>query len=117
MKTLRMPSESGIAEGAAEYNSLELLRAELLPEQLIVRNWRPGDRFWPAHTKSPKKIKELLQEHHVAQPQRRLWPVVICESEIIWMRGFAVPVRWRAETGQEGVLIRENPLAPDENTI
>ena len=29
-----------------------------------------------AHTKSPKKMKELLQEHHVAQPERRLWPVV-----------------------------------------
>ena len=50
----------------AEYNPQELLRAELLPERLLVRNWRAGDRFWPAHTKSPKKIKELLQERHVA---------------------------------------------------
>jgi tRNA(Ile)-lysidine synthase len=91
----------------AEYNSLQLLRADLLPGQLILRNWRPGDRFWPAHTKSPKKVKELLQEHHVAQPERRLWPVVLFGSEIIWMRGFAIPASLRAQPGQEAVLIRE----------
>jgi hypothetical protein len=62
-------------------------------------------------------VKELLQEQHIAQPKRRLWPVAVSGDEIVWMRGFPVPVRWRAETGQEGVLIRENPLAPDENTI
>jgi len=99
----RIPS----ASHAAEYNSLQLLRAELLPEQLIVRNWRPGDRFWPAHTKSPRKIKELLQEHHLAQPERRLWPVVVSGSEIVWMRGFAVPASLRPQVGQDAVLIRE----------
>ncbi len=64
IEALRVAPESQ----PAEYNPQQLLRADLLPEQLIVRNWRPGDRFWPAHTKSPKKIKELLQEKHAAQP-------------------------------------------------
>jgi tRNA(Ile)-lysidine synthase len=105
IEALRMPSESQ----PAEYNLLELLRAELLRERLIVRNWRPGDRFWPAHTKSPKKIKELLQEQHVAQPERRLWPVVMSGSEIVWMRGFPVPASLHAQPGQQAVLIRELP--------
>jgi tRNA(Ile)-lysidine synthase len=93
---------------AAEYNPQQLLRADLLPGRLIVRNWRAGDRFWPAHTKAPKKIKELLQERHVAQPGRRLWPVVASGDGIVWMRGFSVPARLRA-AGQEAVLIREMP--------
>jgi tRNA(Ile)-lysidine synthase len=99
----------GITPGAgvAEYNPQELLRADLLAPRLTVRNWRPGDRFWPAHTKAPKKIKELLQERHVAQPERRLWPVVVSGNEIVWMRGFPVPARLRAAAGQEVVLIRE----------
>jgi tRNA(Ile)-lysidine synthase len=105
IEALRIPS----ASHAAEYNSLQLLRAELLPERLIVRNWRPGDRFWPAHTKSPRKIKELLQEHHLAQPERRLWPVVVSGGEIVWMRGFAVPASLRAQVGEQAVLIRELP--------
>jgi len=110
---LRLTSEPQVAE----YNPQQLLRAELLPGRLIVRNWRPGDRFWPAHTKSPKKIKELLQERHVTQPERRLWPVAASGDEIVWMRGFPVPARLRAEAGQEAVLIRETPWAIEEHTI
>jgi tRNA(Ile)-lysidine synthase len=105
----------------AEYNPQQLLRRELLPERLIVRNWRPGDRFWPAHTKSPKKIKELLQEQHVArqvgQQGRRLWPVAVSGDEIVWMRGFPVPARFRAKAGQEAVLIREMPGLVEETAI
>jgi len=101
----------------AEYNPQELLRAELLPGRLIVRNWRPGDRFWPAHTKSPKKIKELLQDLHLAQPERRLWPVAASGDEIVWMRGFSVPARLRAKAGQQAVLIRETPWAVEEQAI
>jgi tRNA(Ile)-lysidine synthase len=103
---------------AAGYNperlvSGELLDGELLRGTLQVRNWRPGDRFWPAHTKTPKKIKELLQERHVAQPERGLWPVVVSGDEIVWMRGFAVPAKFRARAGGAGVLIREIVVGED----
>ena len=103
----------------AEYNPqqllrAELLRAELVSGQLMVRNWRPGDRFWPAHTKAPKKIKELLQERHVPQPGRRLWPVAVSENEIVWMRGFPAPAKLAAKAGQEAVLIREVPWVVEE---
>jgi len=110
----------------AEYNPqqllrADLLRADLLPAQLIVRNWRPGDRFFPAHTKSPKKIKELLQEKHVSQPERRLWPVVTSGNEIVWMRGFPVPARLRAKPGEEAVLIafliKETPWGVETHSI
>jgi tRNA(Ile)-lysidine synthase len=97
-----------------EYNPQQLLRAELLQGCLVVRNWRAGDRFWPAHTKAPKKVKELLQERHVAQPGRRLWPVVVSGDEIVWMRGFPVPARLRASSDQEALLIRETPLAEED---
>jgi tRNA(Ile)-lysidine synthase len=116
IEALRMSQEMGPEGQVAEYNPQQLLRAELLPGRLIVRNWRPGDRFWPAHTKSPKKIKELLQERHVAQPARRLWPVAASGDEIVWMRGFPVPARLRASAGQEAVLIREMPWV-EEHTI
>jgi tRNA(Ile)-lysidine synthase len=91
----------------AEYNPQQLLRADLLPERLTVRNWRPGDRYWPAHTKAPKKVKELLQERHVPQPERRLWPVVENAGEIIWMRGFPVPAKVRAKGNEEDAILIE----------
>jgi tRNA(Ile)-lysidine synthase len=113
IEALRVTPESQFAE----YNPQQLLRAELLPGVLVVRNWRPGDRFWPAHTKAPKKIKELLQERHVAQPERRLWPVAVSGDEIVWMRGFPVPARLQAKTEKEAVFIRETPLAVEESVI
>jgi tRNA(Ile)-lysidine synthase len=106
IEALRVPPDVAAAAG---YDPDQLLDAELSPGPFRVRNWRPGDRFWPAHTKSPKKIKELLQEHHVAQAERRLWPVVVrgdvSGGEIVWVRGFPVPAKLRAMPGREAVRI------------
>jgi len=101
------------AQQSTAYNSEHLLDPELLPGPLKVRNWRPGDRFWPAHTKSLKKIKELLAERRVAQAERRLWPVVVSGDEIVWVRGFPVPAKLRAKPEREAVLIREASLVED----
>jgi tRNA(Ile)-lysidine synthase len=109
VEALRLPPQS-----QAVYNPQQLLRAELLPAQLTVRNWRPGDRFWPAHTKAPRKIKDLLQERRLPQPERRLWPVAISGDEIVWMRGFPVPQQLRAQPDREAVLIREMALVEEE---
>ncbi|HEY6369064.1 MAG TPA: tRNA lysidine(34) synthetase TilS [Candidatus Sulfotelmatobacter sp.] len=99
------------AGGEAGYNPDHLLDAESLPGPFRVRNWRPGDRFWPAHTKSPKKIKELLQQRHVAQPARKSWPVVVSGAEIVWVRGFPAAAKFRAKPGRAAVLIVDEPLA------
>jgi tRNA(Ile)-lysidine synthase len=93
----------------AEYNPQQLLDAKRLPEGILVRNWRPGDRYWPAHTKAPKKIKELLQEKHVPQPERKRWPVVVSGHEIVWLRGFALPAKFRWKRDGDAILIRETP--------
>jgi len=59
-----------------------------------------------------------LQERHVAQPERRFWPVIVTSivrndesgEEIVWMRGFPLPAKLRAKAGQAAVLILEEPL-------
>jgi tRNA(Ile)-lysidine synthase len=103
-------------EEGAEYNPQQLIRADLLAGPLKVRNWRSGDRFWPAHTKAPKKVKELLQKVHIEQPLRQLWPVILSGKDIIWMRSFPVPASCRAKPGQAAILIRETP-SDDEQRI
>jgi tRNA(Ile)-lysidine synthase len=91
---------------AKGYNPEDLLDRSLLAGEVKVRNWRPGDRFWPAHTKVPKKIKELLQERHVSGSERKLWPVVVSGTEAVWVRGFQAPARLQSRS-DEAVLIRE----------
>jgi tRNA(Ile)-lysidine synthase len=91
---------------AKGYNPEDLLDRALLAAELKVRNWRPGDRFWPAHTKVPKKIKELLQERHVTGTERKLWPVAVSGTDVVWVRGFPAPMGSLAGS-DEAVLIRE----------
>jgi tRNA(Ile)-lysidine synthase len=93
-------------------NAQNLLHASSLSGPLTLRNWRAGDRFWPPHTKAPKKIKELLQERHIPQPQRKLWPVLVSgnENDIVWMRGFQVPAKFQAKPGHGAILIVETSL-------
>jgi tRNA(Ile)-lysidine synthase len=95
------------------YNPDALLDPALLPRELTVRNWQPGDRFWPAHTKSPKKIKELLQERHITGSARKAWPVVVIGDEVVWVRGFPAPTSLRAKDSSDAILIRDLPLEED----
>jgi tRNA(Ile)-lysidine synthase len=97
----------------AGYNPDCLLDPAQLPHELLVRNWRPGDRFWPAHTKAPKKIKELLQERHIIGAERKTWPVIAGGDEIIWVRGFPCPAKLQANDAGEAILIRDMPLHED----
>jgi len=93
------------------YNPEDLLDQALLAAELKIRNWHPGDRFWPAHTKVAKKIKELLQERHVTGPERKLWPVIVSGEDVVWVRGFPAPTRLRPGTvDNKAVLLRETAL-------
>lgn len=101
-----------MAELPAEYNRERLFDSSRLAKELTVRNWRPGDRFWPAHIRSPKKIKELLQERHVTGPERQAWPVVVDGDRIVWVRGFPAPAQLQPENGaKEAIVIREKAKA------
>jgi len=87
----------------------DLLESSFAKRELVLRNWRRGERFWPAHTREPRKIKEILQDRHVIGDQKKSWPVIASGGEVVWMRGFGVRRDFRAK-GEKGVLIRESPL-------
>lgn len=92
-----------------------LLDRTRLARELTVRNWRAGDRFFPARTKAPKKLKELLQPGRIgagfSPSQRRLWPVVESAGQIVWVRGLPVPEAMAGGAhSREAVLIEETDL-------
>ena len=72
-------------ELASSKDASDLLDAGFAHRELVVRNWHAGERFWPAHTKEPRKIKELLQDRHVTGEQKRSWPVIASGGEVGWM--------------------------------
>ena len=85
----------------------DLLDCQFVHGELIVRNWHAGERFWAAHTKEPKKIKELLQDRHITGEEKKSWTVIAVGAEIVWIRGFGVRRDFRAKNGG-GILIRES---------
>ncbi len=87
----------------------QLLDLERMPKEVLIRNWRAGDRYWPAHTAAAKKVKELLTERHATGAEKKLWPVAVAAGcGLVWMRGFAVPAAFRAPAGAaKAIWIRE----------
>ncbi len=104
--------EAALAQDTTEaaYNRGNSWDRALLAGELIIRNWRAGDRFWPAHTKQPRKIKELLQERHISGAERKRWPVIVSGNEVIWLRGFPAPASFQPGENAEALVIRELPL-------
>jgi len=94
------------AAAAPEGEHDALLDPARVGELLTIRNWRPGDRYWPAHTAREKKVKDLLADLHVTGAKKKLWPVAVDRRDgLVWMHGFAVPETLRAR-GRKAVLIR-----------
>ncbi|MGZ4889811.1 MAG: tRNA lysidine(34) synthetase TilS [Candidatus Angelobacter sp.] len=108
--TIRARLISDGKQKASGYNTATLLKASLLGAKLTVRNWRAGDKFFPAHTQSPKKVKELLQPARMGREfssaQRKAWPVIESAGQIVWMRSFPASRDFAYDSG-DAVLIEE----------
>jgi len=104
-----------LANPPAGYNPEHLYAPHALPSELIVRTWRFGDRFWPAHTKAPKKLKELFQEKKIAVELRPSWPVMVAATnghggheDIVWAQGLPAPAHLRPQPSDgEAILLLE----------
>ena len=111
--TIRASLISDGKQKASGYNAATLLNASLLSSELKVRNWRAGDKFFPAHTQSPKKVKELLQSgrlgYELSPAQRKAWPVIECAGQIVWMRSFPPSQDFAGNSG-DAVLIEERKM-------
>ena len=56
----------------------------------VVRPWQAGDHVHLAHSSGPKKVKAVLERMRIHGEERILWPVVLWEGRIIWMRGVQI---------------------------
>lgn len=104
--------EAVVIEAGGECENREPgLDPALLPGKLTIRNWRAGDRYWPANTKAEKKVKELLSVRRLTGVEKKMWPVAVAEGiGVVWVRGLAVPANLRAKAGGRVLWMREIPL-------
>jgi tRNA(Ile)-lysidine synthase len=61
--------------------------ADALPESLVVRNFRRGDRFEPLGMSGHKKVKDLFIDRKVALSERAKLPLLIGADQVLWIPG------------------------------
>lgn len=64
-----------------------------------LRSHKAGDRVRLRYTVGPKRIKEVLERLQVPSGERKNWPVVEWQGEIVWMRGIEVESAAGAASG------------------
>jgi len=73
-----------------------------------LRTHKAGDRVRLRYSSGPKRIKDVLERLKVPPDQRKKWPVLEWQGEIVWIRNTAVESSAGATAGLE-VHIEELP--------
>jgi len=81
--------------------------------EMVLRNWRAGDRFCPVGSRRVRKLKELFRERKIPEVRRKGWPVLLCAGQIVWVRGFP-PAKGVAATDrtERMLIVEEEPTRP-----
>jgi tRNA(Ile)-lysidine synthase len=89
-----------------------VLDCDALQSPLMLRNWRPGDKFRPCGHRSEHKLKRLLSKKRVSRWERDGWPVLTSGGTLVWTRGFPVAAEFAAtEKTRTGLVITEEPIS------
>jgi tRNA(Ile)-lysidine synthase len=94
---------------------LAVFDVDALSEPLVVRSYEPGDRLRPLGLQGRKKIHDIFIDKKIVVAQRRLWPLVFCGAEIIWVPGCVRGERGRVTAATQRVCwFTANPLPENE---
>jgi len=70
-------------------NRWELSLSETeLEAGFLIRNWEPGDVYFPPGGNSPKRVAEMLAQRKIPRRLRACWPVVVLGGRIVCVWNF-----------------------------
>lgn len=78
---------------------------------VTVRNFRPGDRFWPLGAGGTQKLKKFFIDNKVPRGRRRRCPLLVSQGRIVWVAGWRIDHRVRLTSRTRRVLKAELVLA------
>lgn len=84
--------------------TIAFLDYERLQWPLRVRNFRPGDRFWPMGTPGTQKLKEFFINHKVPKFERPGIPLLVSGDKIVWVIGYRLDERFKATPATPKIL-------------
>jgi tRNA(Ile)-lysidine synthase len=92
------PADLGRAE------SRVYLDADVAGDDLLVRAWRPGDRFCPLGMKQEKKLQDYFADTKVPRALRSHIPLVVNRSHLLWVGGQRIDDRARLTPATQRIL-------------
>lgn len=78
---------------------------------LIVRNFRPGDRFVPLGLRGSQKVKNFFINRKVPRSKRNKCPILLSQDKIIWIAGYEIDDTVKVESSSRNILKVELLLA------
>ncbi|MEI8013823.1 MAG: tRNA lysidine(34) synthetase TilS [Nitrospira sp.] len=84
----------GLSQGRVTFD------ADRFSEPLLVRAWRPGDRFSPLGMRGKsKKLQDFFTDRKVARPERGKVPLLVAPEGILWVVGMQQDERFVVHDG------------------
>jgi tRNA(Ile)-lysidine synthase len=71
---------------------------------LVLRGWRPGDRYRPVGEHREWKLAELFERARVPSWRRPFWPMVTVGDKILWAKDFGVAQEFAASESSQSIL-------------
>lgn len=78
---------------------------------MVLRNFRPGDRFNPLGMAGSQKVKMFFINNKVPRQQRRVCPLLLSENKIVWIVGHRIDESVKVVPSTRNVLKVELLLA------
>jgi tRNA(Ile)-lysidine synthase len=77
----------------------EVFDADRIGPSVVLRHWRPGDRFQPLGMKSAIKLQDLFTNAKIPRERRRKLLVATARGEIFWVEGLRIAEGFKITEG------------------
>src|SRR6185436_7059327 len=77
---------------------VEYFDAEKVGSAVLLRHWRPGDRFQPIGLSAPTKVQDLFTNARIPRPARhQLVVATTATGELFWVEGLRIAERFKLD--------------------
>jgi tRNA(Ile)-lysidine synthase len=74
----------------------EMFDAERVGKRVVLRHWRPGDRFQPIGMAAPVKLQDLFTNQKILRKRRhQLIVAATAQGEVFWVEGLRISERFK----------------------
>jgi len=82
----------------------ELISADKLTENFILRKWKNGDKFQPLGMKGTKKVSDFLTEQKVPAGDKSSFLVLTNNETIVWVVGLRISEKFKLTENTKKVM-------------